>query len=320
MKPGRAVQHRHQSLGFSLLELLISLAIAASLMAGVSTLVGESLQAEVATRHRLDVIRDARFAMQRMTQSIGRTRLLLVPLVENPATAWSESTRDVLAVALDPTLDRDRDGWADANNDKDFQDSNQNGIRDPGEAERVDEDTPADMTHDGAAGIIGIDDNGDGIVDGVAVADDDEDGVSDEETGVAPDPDNDGSQLEDVSQEGSQDSQPGLAGVDDDEDGSIDEGALADDDEDGTSDEDWVDPVVFYLNGSTLIERTPALSATSGADYVENVVATGVTAFQVERLATAGKRYPRVAVSLTLTAADGQSYTLSGLALVGGDL
>ena len=30
---------------------------------------------------------------------------------------------------------------------------------------------------------------------------------------------------------------------------------MNDDDEDGQDDEDWFDPVVFYLQGSALIER-----------------------------------------------------------------
>ena len=38
---------------------------------------------------------------------------------------------------------------------------------------------------------------------------------------------------------------------------AVDEGAVADDDEDGSSDEDWYDPLVFYLAGSSLVQRTP---------------------------------------------------------------
>ena len=82
---------------------------------------------------------------------------LMVPL------EVTTTTRDVLAVALPPGLDRNGDGYADADNNK-------NGV--------VDDDLPADETNDGGAGIIGIDDDGNGLVDyGVSVADNDENGT-----------------------------------------------------------------------------------------------------------------------------------------------
>ena len=57
---------------------------------------------------------------------------------------------------------------------------------------------------------------------------------------------------------------PGLCGVDDDNDGSIDEGSADDDDEDGSTFDDPYDPVVYYLNGSSLLERMPAPRNTDG--------------------------------------------------------
>jgi hypothetical protein len=69
----------------------------------------------------------------------------------------------VLAVALPPTLDRNGDGFADADNDH-------NGI--------ADDDLPADETKDGAAGIKGIDDDGDGTADnGSGITDNNENGT-----------------------------------------------------------------------------------------------------------------------------------------------
>ena len=81
---------------------------------------------------------------------------LMVPLEVTTA------TRDVLAVALPPGLNRNGDGYADADN--------KNGV--------VDDDLPADETNDGGAGIIGIDDDGDGLVDnGASFTDNDENGT-----------------------------------------------------------------------------------------------------------------------------------------------
>ncbi len=300
---------RFQS-GLSLIELTISLAIAAVVLAGVMTIVGETLATEAAVKQRFEMTQQARFAMQRMTNSVGKTRYLMLPLTENPATAWSESVRDVLAVTLDPTLDRDNDGWADANNDKDFQDLNQNGTRDSGEWERVDEDSHSDMTNDDESGIIGIDDDGDGAVDEAEKDDDDEDGTKNEEENGPQDLDGDFAFGEDLHQQMIRDEEPGIEGVDDDGDGSIDEGDKNDDDEDGSKNEDWLDPVVYYLNGSDLVERMPAIDPVDGTDFVESVIASSVSFFQITRYAQGGSRVPLVLIELTITASDGESYSI----------
>lgn len=67
--------------------------------------------------------------MLRITEAIGKNRHVVILLVDNPVTAWEESVRDLLVVPPDPTFDRNAYGWTDANNDKDCQDLNQNGIR-----------------------------------------------------------------------------------------------------------------------------------------------------------------------------------------------
>ena len=72
----------------------------------------------------------------------------------------------------------------------------------------------------------------------------------------------------------------------------MDESGAADDDEDedttGGKDEDWLDTVVYFLQGDDLLERLPNPHATSGLDYTERVIASGVTAFSVERLSVGG--------------------------------
>lgn len=293
--------------GLSLLEILISIAIAGVLIAAISGVVGSALNAQRSSGAKNDTLQQACFAMQRMVNAVSKTRYLMIPLGENPVTAWKESERNVLAVTLDPTLDRDKDGWADANNDKDFLDVNKNGSKNVGEPERIDEDLSGDNTNDGNAGIIGIDDNGDGIVDTVSTTNNDEDGIAIEDSigdwnkdGVADD-DQDGSLDEDVNQDMNKDAKPGIAGKDDDLDGAIDEGTkIDDDDEDGLASEDWLDPVVYFLNGTTLMERMPNINPVSGADYTEYPIADNISEFCIKRIPGANGSSVLIDITLSL--------------------
>jgi prepilin-type N-terminal cleavage/methylation domain-containing protein len=291
--------------GFTLVELLLVLAIAGLLMTAVGGFINSALRTQAAVSERNDLTQQARFAMGRMVAAVQDTRRLLIPLAENPATAWSESLRNpgVLAVSLPPTVDRDQDGFADADNDKDG---------------AVDEDLPGDTTNDAASGVIHIDDDGDGTVDEVSLenADDDEDGSKEEDRVDGVDNDGDGAVDEDSHGDLNSDSQPGVAGVDDDGDSQIDEGNLQDDDEDGLMNEDWLDPVVYFLNGTDLVERQPNLNPVDGTDYTERTVAEHVTSFVVERVPAA--RAVLVTITLGLTGPSGESLTLSTKVCVGG--
>jgi prepilin-type N-terminal cleavage/methylation domain-containing protein len=310
--------------GFTIVELLISLAIAALLLTAMTGLVNNALEIQDDTGTRNDTTRDGRFAMQRMLTAVLGTERLMLPLADNPNTDWREHVREqtvpatppegsstlataVLAVTLDPTLDLDADGFADADNDKDG---------------RVDEDLPNDNTLDGANGIIGIDDDGDGTADESSVdsltKDNDEDGVNTEDRIDGKDADGDGSIDEDIQQEMNGDNQPGIAGVDDDGDGSVDEGQNQDDDEDGTNNEDWFDPVVFFLSGPDLIERRPNLNPVDGTDYTEYVIAENVSRFRVERIPDTGKRAVLVDITLEVTPPAGEAVSLSTRIRVGG--
>ncbi|MDX1528400.1 MAG: prepilin-type N-terminal cleavage/methylation domain-containing protein [Gammaproteobacteria bacterium] len=294
--------------GFTLTEVLVTVVILALILVGIAGVLEQTLRAESATRERNDLTRQARFAMDRMTAAVSATRYLMLPLAENPGTVWSESVREpgVLAVTLDPTLDRDNDGWADGNNDKDFLDINQNAVRDPGEPERIDEDPHDDISNDSAPGIVGIDDDGDGLTDeGSQSADDDEDGQSDEDRMDGVDNDGDGSVDEDTHADRNKDDQPGVAGVDDDLDGQIDEGsgvsAKQNDDEDDLNQEDWLDAVVYFLSGATLVERMPNVNPLNGNDFTERVIADNVTRFRVERVPQGAGRAVLVDISLDLS-------------------
>ncbi len=297
--------------GLTLLEVLIVLAIAAVLVTALGGVVGTALDSGRHSRERSELGNQASFAMARMTTAIRGSRRLLVPLAENPATAHSESLRQgalaALAVTLDPTLDRDGDGFADADNDRD-------GL--------VDEDLGDDNTNDGAAGIIGIDDDGDGLVDEHAPSDgtwgwagwwhsinNDEDLDWCEEQLDGIDNDGDGAIDEDINGD-----------MDSDWRTSVD---VYDDDLDGVANEDWLDAVVFHLSasGTDLVERMPTPQGGSGLAFSEQVVAENVTLFRVERLAITGShRATLVKITLGLTLPGGESLTLINTVRVGGGL
>jgi hypothetical protein len=261
-----------------------------------------------------DTALQAEFAMDRMRSMVHGSRSLLLPLGENPATAWSESVRDVLAVTLPLSIDLDYDDEPDADNDGD-------GL--------LDEDLPGDKYNNGVPGIIGIDDDGDGSVDESDSViepfndDDESNNVSDDWIdGI--DNDGDGSVDEDMHQDMNRDFEPGIAGIDDDGDGSTDEGHMSDDDEDGTNNEDWLDAVVYFLNGTTLVERLPVPwdengdSQVTGEDYVENPLADGVTRFEVTRQYIVGSKTYLVHIILELTG--GEPYVLETTIRVGGGI
>ena len=290
--------------GFTLVEVLVTVAIASLVMIGLGRVVGQSLHIRDASLMRQELTREASFAMTRMTRAVRGAEYLFIPMRDNPASFWDESVRDVLALSLDPEVDRDQDGTADADNDGD-------GL--------VDEDLPGDKYNNNVAGISTIDDDGDGFIDesdsSEPYNDDDENNMQSDDWIDGLDNDNDGSIDEDPHQDMNKDNEPGIAGFDDDGDGSIDEGHFADDDEDGNTNEDWFDPVVFYLNGTTLIERTPVTwdensdATVDGLDFVENPVADNVSLFRVERLFKGTKKNTLVDITLTLDSS-GDTITL----------
>ena len=137
------------------------------------------------------------------------------------------------------------------------------------------------------------------------------------------DDDADGSVDEDPGADNNGDGAPGIAGVDDDGDGNIDEGSADDDDEDGQSDEDWFDPVVFYLQGSSLTERRAVPwdesgdSLVSGRDYVESTIADNVTLLRFERVALSGGQQQLIDITLTLSDSDGDAFNLNARVRLG---
>jgi len=320
---------RLRQAGYTLLELIFSMAIAALLLAGLHEVLGIGVSATDVVDERTDLARRGRFAMSRMVDAVRDGDRLLIPLADNPATDFDESVREqtvppsppqgssllataVLAVTLSRSQDMDADGIPDADNDGDG---------------RFDEDLPADTQNDGMAGVRDFDDDGNGVADfwlAPAGDDDESDFLTQSEDALnGVDDDGDGSIDEDPGADNNDDGAPGISGVDDDGDGGIDEGDVADDDEDGQSDEDWYDPVVFYLSGSAVVERRAVPwdengdSTVNGQDFVESVLADNVTLLRFERVASTGGQAQLVDITLTIANPDGESISLKARVRLG---
>jgi prepilin-type N-terminal cleavage/methylation domain-containing protein len=327
--------HTHPSTaqsGFTLVEMLIATTLAGLLIAGLSGVIGQALTIHDAVSENNDLTQQARFAMNQMVTAVSKSRRLMLPMPNKTTTLFVENIREqtipastpppgssfgnaVLAVTLPAYFDLDGNGIPDADNDGDG---------------RLDEDLPADTTNDGKPGIVGIDDDGNGVTDYSfsPVADDDEsnDFAQNEDNLNGVDDDGDGITDEDPGADNNADGCAGICGVDDNADGSIDAGAVADDDEDGSSDEDWYDPVVFYLSGSSLMQRTPvpwdvnSSGTVTGLDFIEDVIAENVTRLRVERVSQPGRKQI-VDLTLELTSPDsGESVSLRTRVRVGGAL
>lgn len=322
--------HTGNTNGYTLVEMLIAVALAAVLFVGLGGVVGQALQTHDYVSDKNDLTRQARFAMEQMVRAASRSPHLMLPFNDNLNTNWPENIREepappiapstrstaVLAVTLDPAQDLDFNGIPDADNDGDG---------------KIDEDPYGDVTFDFAPGIYQIDDDGDGLVDESAVGywDDDEEGSgSDEDPVNGIDDDGDGMVDEDPFIDTNGDNCTGICGIDDDADGLVDEGASDfDDDEDGTNDEDWYDPVVFYLDNGTLIQRIPVPwdedggGIVSGLDFIKQPIAENVSYFRVERLPAKGNRPVLVDLTLELESpSSNEKVSLHNRVRVGGAL
>jgi prepilin-type N-terminal cleavage/methylation domain-containing protein len=318
--------------GFTLVELLIAVAIASVLMLGLSGVAGQAIQVHDAVREKNRLTDQARFAMDQMVRMVSHSRLLLLPMNDKPASDWPEHIREqtvppsppigsstlataVLAVTLPAFIDLNGDGVPDADDDQDG---------------RIDEDLFNDKNNDFAPGIYLIDDDGDGFVDENPSwwwDDDEVNGVIDEDPINGVDDDGDGNVDEDPSANMNEDGCPGICGVDDDGDGSIDEGDVDDDDEDGQADEDWYNALVFFLDNGVLKQRTPVPwdisggGVVGGQDFIVSDLAENVTLFRVERVPGLAGVPQLVDLILELTSpATGETVSLHTRLRVGGAL
>ena len=119
--------------------------------------------------------------------------------------------------------------------------------------------------------------------------------------------------------------------MDDNGDGSIDEGGDDDnDDEDGTGFEDAYDPVVFYLDGDSLMERMPVPwnedgnsspdGPNDGRDFVASPIAENITRLRFEKAESGPHGQPLVLIELELTGETGTVVNLSARVRLGGAL
>ena len=327
------MKNKNDHHGFTLIELLISVAIAVVLIAAMDGIIDHVLKVNAFSRIKNNNIQNTHFAMQRMVEVVSKSPRLLLPMSDNSSTSFRENVREqtvpasppetgsilataVLAVTLPLEFDLDSDGFPDADNDKD-------GL--------VDEDLPADIHNDGKAGIRDFDDDGNGTKDFFLSPAGDDDESNDLAQSEDPvdlfDDDGDGNIDEDPPADNNGDGAAGIIGIDDDNDGSIDEGSANDDDEDGISDEDWLDPIVYYLNNGALIERIAvpwdenSSGGIDGQDFIESTLAENVTLLRFERVAVSVlNRAQIIDITLELTPPDGEAYRLHTKVRVSGNL
>ena len=280
---------RTRNRGFTLIELLIAIAIMAAIFVSVARLVAACLRVDDVDDGTSAVYEEGLLAMERVVSGVKACTYLYIPNNHNP-------TRDILAFS----------GVNNDDSDMYFGDAL---------FERTDEDTPSDMTNDAFPGLALYDDDGDGVIDEAgglawpdAIKDDDEDGSFDEDPLDGLDNDGDGNVDEDHPADSNADAAPGTAQIDDDADGTVDEvggGNAINDDEDATGDEDAADALVYYFDGgaNVLWEAYPQ-AGTSG------VLCDNVTAFSVLYTAPDANTDTFITITLTLAAPDGESVTI----------
>ncbi len=271
---------RRRCQGMTLAELLVATTIMTFIAVAVAALFQTAIQTQTYAQQRQDLYREAFQMMTRIGTGLKNTSH---PMVPNGAA----TSRPLLIFS------------ANTNQDNDYYQSNTL-------LPRCDEDPSEDITNDGAAGVVNVDDNLDLIVDGLlglGVNNDDEDLPSNEDKWNGITDDSDTSIDEDPSGDLNADNKPGISGMDDDWDNNTDEGNKLDDDEDGFQDEDWMDPIKYsYNSGTGVLTETFASTTTT--------LTTKATAFTATYEAAPSTHAARFLINLSLTDT-GQTVTLS---------
>ena len=260
--------------GLTLIELLLAIMGMAIISSAATFFLNSALDIDIQGSSRSELYREGLFAMEKIKEEAKRSTYLLIPNAHSPV-------RPILAVS--GTINEDNDFY----------------FGDP-LFPRIDEDFNEDMIQDWEPGILGWDDDGDGLIDEPSGShpeyDDDEDGLENEDWIDGIDNDGDGNIDEDCPIFGYYDhgTYVGLQGIDDDGDGSVDEGISSDADEDGERNEDPLNPSIFHLVGGT---NTLRLTNPYLAQEID--LSTNVTFFQVTWEAP-----QRILIELTLTGED----------------
>ena len=262
--------------GFTLVELLLAITIMGIIAGATMPLLTTILKVHSDVAASSSLYHEGLLIMERMTGGIRRSTYLLIPNNHTPV-------RDILAFSGTVNDDEPDDYY----------------FGDP-LFPRIDEDPKKQMTDDGKAGIIGIDDDGDGTIDEGVMNDDDEDGLDGQDPFDGIDNDGDGNIDEDTNDDAN------IPGMDDDGDGEIDEGDTKDDDEDGAVNEDPLNPIIYSFDIGT-----NTLAETSTFDSTTTNLSTRVTAFTATYEPPDAANAPKVLISLTLTEDDGESITFS---------
>ena len=143
--------------GLTLAELLVAVTITALLTVVSASILYAALQTQAYTSDRAAVLKEGVIAMERMTNGLRRATYLHIP-------NGTGQQRTLLAFS----------GAVNDDNDHHFGDPL---------FPRIDEDPPRDASNDGQPGIATLDDDGDGGIDEIdsAFDDDDEDGARNED-------------------------------------------------------------------------------------------------------------------------------------------
>ena len=160
--------NRYRKQGFTYVEMMLSVTIMGVVMLALMGVINTATEAGDSVRSSNDLTRQARFAMQRMTRFAGHSRRLMLPLRDKPASNWPENIREQTIPPSPPT---------------------------------------GDSTFATAVLAVTLPAFVDLDQDGYPDADDDEDGLIDE----------------DLPNDNTHDFFPGIMGIDDDGDGQVDE-------------------------------------------------------------------------------------------------
>ena len=95
--------HRHKQ-GFTYIEMMLAVAITGVIMLSLMGLLNNAIEAGDSVRNSNDLIRQARFALQRMVRFAGHSRHLMLPLRDKPATNWPENIREQTVPPSPPPL------------------------------------------------------------------------------------------------------------------------------------------------------------------------------------------------------------------------
>ena len=98
----RPPEIRRVETGVTLVELLVSVVIAALLFAGLNSVVGGLLGSRDYVSERAALTRDAEFAMDRMVRMVSHSRRLLVPL-RDKTYSWSDWPENIREETVPPS-------------------------------------------------------------------------------------------------------------------------------------------------------------------------------------------------------------------------